>query len=113
MIRRTCRSGSRRTQSGYQSPADAVSGVRVPPRIYPAVEGLALQAQGGPSLYTVLGPFFPVLNRLFPNQVTTTVRIGRAMIRTATTGCSNHVLETRDIHTLAMAGDICELRNTS
>ena len=54
-------------------------------------------------LYIVLGPFFPILNRLFPNQVTTTVRIGRAMIRTATSGCSNHVLETRDINALAMA----------
>lgn len=54
-------------------------------------------------LYTVLGPLFPVLNRLFPNQVTTTVRIGRAMIRTATIGCSNHVLEARDINALAIA----------
>ena len=53
-------------------------------------------------LYTILGPFFPILNRLFPNQVTTTVRIGQAMIRTATIGCSNQVLETRDINALAM-----------
>jgi hypothetical protein len=53
-------------------------------------------------LYTVLGPFFPILNRLLPNQVTTTVRIGRAMIRAATIGCSKHVLETRDINALAM-----------
>ena len=53
-------------------------------------------------LYAVLGPLFPVLNRLFPNHVTTTVRIGRAMIRTATIGCSNHVLETRDINALAI-----------
>ncbi|MCJ7628257.1 MAG: hypothetical protein MUO50_07690 [Longimicrobiales bacterium] len=54
-------------------------------------------------MYTVLGPFFPVLNRLFPNQVTTTVRIGRAMIRAATIGCSNHVLEARDINALAFS----------
>ena len=54
-------------------------------------------------LYAVLEPLFPVLNRLFPNQVTTTVRIGRAMIRAATVGCSNHVLEPRDINALAIA----------
>ena len=54
-------------------------------------------------LYAVLGPLFPVLNRLFQNQVTTTVRIGRAMIRAATVGCSNHVLETRDINALAIS----------
>ncbi len=54
-------------------------------------------------LYSVLSPFFPVLNRLFPNQVTTTERIARAMIRTATTGCSDQVLETRDINALAAA----------
>lgn len=56
-------------------------------------------------LYAVLGPLFPVLNRLFPNQVTTTVRIGRAMIRAATIGCSNHVMEARDINALAIAAD--------
>ncbi len=54
-------------------------------------------------LYTLLGPLFPLLNRLFPNQVTTTVRIGRAMIRAATIGYSNHVLEPRDINALATA----------
>jgi uncharacterized protein YbjT (DUF2867 family) len=56
------------------------------------------------ALYTVLGPLFPVLNRLFPNQVTTTVRIARAMIRVATIGGPNHVLEARDINALAIAG---------
>jgi uncharacterized protein YbjT (DUF2867 family) len=47
-------------------------------------------------LYAVLGPIFPLLDLLFPDQVATTERIGRAMIRAATTGCSKHVLETRD-----------------
>lgn len=54
-------------------------------------------------LYAVLGPLFPVLNLLFPNQVTTTVRIARAMIRAATVECPNHVLEIRDINALAIA----------
>ena len=54
-------------------------------------------------LYRVIGPFFPVLNRLFPNQVTTSVRIGQAMIRAATAGYSKRVLEPRDINALAMS----------
>jgi len=64
-------------------------------------KGVPSRTKGVRLLYAVLGPFFPILNRLFPNQVTTTARIGRAMIRTATIGCSNHVLEVRDINALA------------
>ncbi|MFC1575082.1 epimerase [Gemmatimonadota bacterium] len=70
--------------------------------------GLIQPSKGVPSktiwvrvLYNVLAPLFPVLNRLFPNQVTTTGRIGRAMIRAATIGSSSQVLETRDINALA------------
>ena len=66
-------------------------------------EGVPSRTKSLRVLYAVLGPLFPVLNRLFPNQVTTTVRIGRAMIRAATVGCSNHVLEPRDINALAIA----------
>lgn len=67
------------------------------------LKGVPSRTKGVRVLYAVLGPFFPVLNRLFPNRVTTTVRIARAMIRVATIGCSNHVLETRDINALATA----------
>jgi len=67
------------------------------------LKGVPSKTKAVRALYTVLGPLFPVLNRLFPNQVTTTVRIGRAMIRAATFGCSNHVLEARDINALAFA----------
>jgi hypothetical protein len=53
--------------------------------------------------YTALGPLFPLLNRMFPNHVTTTVNVGKAMIRTAMAGGPKHVLETRDINALAVA----------
>lgn len=52
-------------------------------------------------LYRVIGPLFPFLNRLIPNQVTTSVRIGQAMIRAAIGGYSKRVLEPRDINELA------------
>jgi uncharacterized protein YbjT (DUF2867 family) len=54
--------------------------------------------------YTVLGPLFPILNRLFPNQVTTTVNVGRAMIRVAASGSEKRILGPKDINRLAAAG---------
>jgi hypothetical protein len=52
------------------------------------------------AFYAVLGPLFPLLKRLFPNHVTTTENIGRAMIRVAAKGYSKRVLENTDINTL-------------
>jgi uncharacterized protein YbjT (DUF2867 family) len=42
-------------------------------------------------------PIHPALTRLFPNHVTTTEELGRAMITVARDGHSKPVLETRDI----------------
>lgn len=50
--------------------------------------------------YAVIGPFFPVLSRVFPRQVTTTDRLGRAMISIARNGSPKRVLETADINAL-------------
>jgi uncharacterized protein YbjT (DUF2867 family) len=84
--------------------------LRMPFPAYTFRPGVIQPYKGVPSrtrsvrvLYAVLGPFFPILKRVFPNQVTTTVRIGRAMIRAATVGSSNHVLEPGDINALAFA----------
>lgn len=49
-------------------------------------------------LYTVTSPLFPILRRLFPGNVTTTVAIGRAMLRIATEGFPKRILETGDIN---------------
>jgi hypothetical protein len=54
------------------------------------------------AFYTVLGPLFPLLKRLFPNHVTTTENVGRAMIRVAANGYFKHVLENNDINVLAV-----------
>jgi uncharacterized protein YbjT (DUF2867 family) len=54
--------------------------------------------------YALSGPLFPVLQRLFPGQVTTTVNVGRAMIRVALDGSERRILEPRDINRLALAG---------
>ncbi|GAA0700648.1 epimerase [Kitasatospora atroaurantiaca] len=50
--------------------------------------------------YRVTTPLFPVLWRLFPNQLTTTERLGRAMIAVARSGAPGRILGTRDINAL-------------
>lgn len=65
-----------------------MKGVRSGTRVYQA-------------LYTVVGPLHPLLKRLFPGSVTTSVNVGLAMIRAVTRGYPKRILETRDINTLA------------
>jgi uncharacterized protein YbjT (DUF2867 family) len=47
--------------------------------------------------YAVTRPLFPLLRRMFPNQVLTTRQIGRAMINVAHLGFNKRILEARDI----------------
>ncbi len=53
--------------------------------------------------YTLTGPVFPLLRRLFPQYVTTTETLGRAMIQVAAEGHSKRVIENRDINALMLA----------
>jgi hypothetical protein len=50
--------------------------------------------------YVVTAPLFPVLGRLFPRLVTTTMNVGQAMIRVALDGYSKPILDTHDINRL-------------
>jgi uncharacterized protein YbjT (DUF2867 family) len=54
-------------------------------------------------IYDVTRPLYPVLARLFPNSVSTSDGLGRAMIAVAATGYSKRILEIPDIN--ALAGD--------
>jgi uncharacterized protein YbjT (DUF2867 family) len=47
--------------------------------------------------YGVAKVLLPLLRRAFPNQVVTTEEVGRAMLKVARTGYSQHILEIRDI----------------
>jgi uncharacterized protein YbjT (DUF2867 family) len=51
-------------------------------------------------LYALLGPIIPPLKRLWPQYVTTTEQIARAMLRVARDGASKRILETSDINAL-------------
>lgn len=49
------------------------------------------------AIYTVLGPLFPLLRRLFPKAILTTEELGRAMLRVARDGAPTAVLEAADL----------------
>lgn len=53
------------------------------------------------ALYAAVGPVYPLLKRLFPNQVTTTEELGVAMLELLKRGSLERVLENRDIVALA------------
>ena len=72
---------------GYIQP---LAGVRSKTAVYRAV-------------YTVLGPLYPLLQRIAPTHVTTSVNVGRAMIEVAMNGYGRPVLENVDINRVAVA----------
>ena len=51
--------------------------------------------------YAAFGPLYPLLKTLFPNLVTTTEKVGLAMLRVARHGFPRQVVENRDINSLA------------
>ena len=52
------------------------------------------------AVYAVVAPLYPVWKSLFPNYVTTTAQVGRAMIQVAREGAPKRVLENRDINAI-------------
>jgi uncharacterized protein YbjT (DUF2867 family) len=55
-------------------------------------------------IYSVLNPLTPILVRLFPNAITTTRNVGRAMISVARHGYERPILEVSDIERAAVSG---------
>jgi uncharacterized protein YbjT (DUF2867 family) len=52
-------------------------------------------------IYVVMTPLFPLLRWVAPRLVTTTEKVGRAMLRVARSGADKTVLENADINALA------------
>ena len=52
-------------------------------------------------LYTVLAPLIPLIEAIAPGQITTTERVGRAMINVAAHGSPKRILESADINAAA------------
>jgi uncharacterized protein YbjT (DUF2867 family) len=75
------------------------------PGIIEPRRGVRAAATGTRILYAVLGPpLFPILRALFPNSMTSTDRVGRAMIRAASRGSDKRYFENPDINALAADG---------
>jgi hypothetical protein len=49
------------------------------------------------AIYSLMRPITPLLLKMFPQSITTTEQLGRAMLRVARDGYSKPILETADI----------------
>ncbi|MDF2960847.1 MAG: epimerase [Paenibacillus sp.] len=52
------------------------------------------------TLYTMMRPFYPWLEKLFPNSITTSEQIGRAMIKVAKHGYPKTIIESNEINNM-------------
>ena len=52
-------------------------------------------------MYVIFAPLVPLLRRLYPNSVSTTEQIGRAMLNITRQGYPKQILETADIEAAA------------
>ncbi|MBB6459626.1 Rossmann-fold NAD(P)-binding domain-containing protein [Flammeovirga kamogawensis] len=53
------------------------------------------------TIYKILRPVFPILDRLFPKYVTTSTRLGKAMINVVNKGYKTNIIENDDINALS------------
>ena len=67
------------------------------PALIQPMHGIRSRTRAYRLFYAIARPFFPIL-RAFPGYVTTTERLGRAMIAVAKHGAPKHVLESADIN---------------
>ncbi len=71
------------------------------PGLIQPLHGIRSRTRSYRMVYALLAPLFPLLDRLAPDQLTTTERLGRAMLAAARHGAPRPILETRDINALA------------
>jgi len=71
------------------------------PAVIQPLHGIRSRTASYRFFYALLWPVMPLLRALFPRYVTTTERLGRAMITAAKHGAPKRVLETGDINALA------------
>ncbi|MCI4351365.1 MAG: epimerase [Thermoplasmata archaeon] len=71
------------------------------PGVIRPLHGIRSKTRGIRIFYTVLMPIVLLVSVLAPNSITTTERMGRAMIRVAQSGAPRSILGTRDINALA------------
>jgi uncharacterized protein YbjT (DUF2867 family) len=67
------------------------------------MHGITSRTRSYRVLYAVIRPFVPLVSALLPGQVTTTERLGRAMLQVARNGAPKRTLESPDINAAADA----------
>jgi uncharacterized protein YbjT (DUF2867 family) len=70
------------------------------PGVIAPLHGIQSKTKSYRLFYAVTGPLLPALYKWFPQYVTTTEQLGRAMIKVAKEGNSKSVLESADINKL-------------
>src|SRR5579862_5985091 len=73
------------------------------PALVRPMYGIASRTASYRRFYAVAAPLLPLLQRLFPQWVTTTEVLGRAMLELARHGASRRVLESRDINLVGLS----------
>jgi uncharacterized protein YbjT (DUF2867 family) len=68
------------------------------------MHGITSRTRSYRVLYAILRPLVPLVMVLFPRQVTTTERIGRAMLNVVRHGAPKRILDTPDINAAAEGG---------
>jgi len=71
------------------------------PGLIRPMHGITSRTRSYRVLYAVIRPIVPLLDALFPSYVTTTERVGRAMLNVARKGFSKPILENADINAAA------------
>ncbi len=71
------------------------------PGVIRPLHGIRSKTRGYRVLYTVLAPFVLLMAAIAPNSITTTEKVGRAMIHVAREGAPKALLGTREINELA------------
>ena len=71
------------------------------PGLIQPLKGIKSRTAGYRAFYTAFGWLLPVVKTVLPSTITTTERLGIAMINAAKKGYSATILETRDINLLA------------
>lgn len=74
------------------------------PGVIQPLHGAASKTAAYRWTYLVMAPFLPLMRRLFPRHVLTTVSVGQAMLAVARRGGKSAVLEAADIHAAALRG---------
>jgi uncharacterized protein YbjT (DUF2867 family) len=70
------------------------------PGVIVPLHGIKSRTRAVQLFYTLSSPLLPWLQRHWPNQITTTEKLGRAMLKTAKQGAPKRVLESPDIAAL-------------